>query len=110
MADEKLGVENLKKAVKFSIELGQQFEKSGKDGWSWTDSFDFVDEAMALPGIAKAGSSIAAELKDLSNEERDELNAYVAEEFDLENDKVEGIVEDSLNIAFSIVSLVQKFR
>lgn len=105
-----LGTEALKKAVKFGVNLTNQIIVSGSDGFSWTDAFSFVDEISEATGVIKSGKEIIAELKDLTEEEKVELYTYIQAEFDLEDDKVEAIVEDSLNIAFSILSLVEKIK
>lgn len=112
MADETthVGIENLKKAVKFSIDLVRQGIESGADGWQWTDFFSFVDEFSQTPALVKSSKEILAELLDLDEADRAALNAYIQVEFDIPNDKVEAVIEHSLAIAFSIVSLTQELK
>lgn len=105
-----VGIENLKKAIKFGIDFGQQVGEAFKDGYQWTDLFSFVDELSQTPALIKSGPQILLELKGLDKAERNELEIYVQENFDIPNDKTEGIIEDSLVIAFSIVSLVSQLK
>lgn len=105
-----LGIENVKKFVGFALNLTEQVATSTKDGWQWNDFFAFIDEAAILPSVVKSWKDVAAELSDLTVEERTELNNYVSEEFDIESDKVEKYVEDGLAWAVSTISLIHSFR
>lgn len=107
---ELLGIENIKKLVGFSCRLTKQINEAGKDGWQWTDSFGFLDEAVEIPGIAKSFPEIKKELDDLSEAEQVELKAYLQTEFDIPNDAVEVMVENSVMQAVSLVALVQGWR
>jgi hypothetical protein len=107
---ELLGIENLKKMVKLSLDLTEQIANSTADGWQWTDTLSFIDELAAIPGVVKSWKDVSLELKDLSPEEREELYTYVVDEFDLPNDKVELFVENALLQAISLISLVEQFK
>jgi len=104
------GVENLKKAVGFGLNLTEQIEKAGRDGFTWTDFLGFIDEIFQIPGIIANGDEIGRELKDLTEAEKEELISYAVAEFDIPNDKVEAIVEDALKLAFTVVAMVVKWR
>lgn len=101
-------IDKLKAAIKFGIDLGQQIKEANKDGWQWTDSLGFIDDAAKVPGVIKSGPEMLLELKDLSDVEREELKVYVQTEFDIPNDDLEFVIEDALNISFSIVSLITR--
>lgn len=105
-----LGIENLKKLVHFGAKLANQVATSLSDGWQWTDALSFVDEMAAVPGAVKAIPEARKELADLTAEERQELHNYLADEFDLPNDKIEALVEHALNLALELVSLVSEFK
>ena len=107
---ETTGIEILKKAVKTGLNLGHQIVTAGEDGFQWTDAFGFIDDVQAVAGVVKDGKEIVAELKDLTDEERTELYDYIQNEFDIPDDKIEGVIEDSLAISFSIVSLIGKIK
>lgn len=105
------GIENLKKIVKFACDFTKEIASALADGkFQWTEAFGFVDEIMAIPGVAKSFPAAKQELADLSPEEKAELYAYVVEEFDLPNDKVEAFVENALSFAISAVALVEQWK
>ena len=105
-----VGIENLKKAVKFGIDLSKQIEVSGQDGFDWKDSFSFFDELMQIPGIIASGDKIKAEFNDLQPEEKTELLNYFKTEFDLADDKLETIIESSLELVLQILTVITLFR
>jgi hypothetical protein len=105
-----LGVENLKKLVKFPLDLTKQITDSTADGWQITDLFSFVDELSTIPGIVKNWKETVAELKELDALERAELHAYVVTEFDIPNDKVEVFVENALLNVVSLIALYEQFK
>ncbi len=105
-----LGIENLKKLIKFGCDLTKQISTSLADGWQWTDAFAFLDEIAAAPGVVKTFPEIKKELDDLTLEERAELYAYLIEEFDLPDDKVEFFVENSIALAIAAVALVEQWK
>ena len=104
------GTDNLKNAVRFAVSLIKQVETSGKDGWNWKDSFSFIDELMSIPGLIASGDEIAAEFKDLSELERLELEAFFKEEFNIENDKTEAVVENAVGVVLKVLSLVSLLK
>lgn len=105
-----LGIENIKRLVKFSGDLTKQIATATEDGFQWTDIFGFVDEAAQLPGLGKAWPLIRAEWKDLTPEERTELQTYFSEEFDIPDDKIELFIENALMNAISLIALVEQFK
>lgn len=108
---ELLGIENLKKLVKFSLDLTENIASALKDGKiTTTEIFGFLPELMQVPGVVKSWKDITAELKELSPQDRQALYEYAADEFDLENKNVESFVEDALLQAISLISLVEKFK
>ena len=92
-----LGIENLKKGVKLAIDFGEEIERLTKNPNKLTALIGFFDEVMQVPEVAKNIDNIAAEIKDLSDDERVELKAYIANEFDIENDKLEARIEAGLD-------------
>jgi hypothetical protein len=107
---EKFGIENLKKLLQFSFDLTKQIATSTKDGWQWTDSFSFIDEASEIPGVVKSWPAIKQELGDLSEDEKKELNQWVADNFGLDNAEVESKIEHALQLAINAVALVDEFK
>lgn len=104
-----LGIENLKKAGKFGVSLGMQFEEATVDGkFTWADLFGFFDELIQIPGIVNNREAIAAEFKDLDATERDALLQYLKDEFNLDNDTLEAKIEKGFDIAFALLSFIEK--
>ncbi len=104
------GIENLKKVVKFACDFTRQVATATADGWQWNDFFSFIDEAAQLPGVAKSWPDIKNEIGELSEEEREDLFYYVANEFDIPNDKVEMAIENSLAWVNSTINLVNQWK
>jgi len=104
------GIENLKKLVKFACDFTKQAASSLADGWQWTDAFAFVDEMASIPGVIKSLPAVKQEIADLSAEERTELFNYLAEEFDIPNDKTEAFIEHSVAFAISALALVEEWK
>lgn len=105
-----VGTDNLKKLIDLGLSIPEQISKSGKDGWSFLDIFDFTDEAYEAYKVGKSWQLIVDELKDLDATERDELYVYFADKFNLPDDKVEFFVEKALQQAINIVELVEEFK
>ena len=104
------GTENIKKLLTFAFDFTKQIAVSTKDGWQWTDSFAFIDEIAQLPGIIKSFQAIKNELGDLSDAERQELNKWVEENFEMDNKEVESKIEHALQLAINAVALVEEFK
>lgn len=110
MAEQKIGIDNLKKFVHFGLDLAEQIAKTTGKKWNFLMALDFVDEVAAIPGVVKSWPAVLTEIKDLDDDERKQLHEYVQEEFDIPNERVEEVVEDSLVLVISMVNLVTKFK
>lgn len=107
----KIGIENLKKAVHFVIGLGEQTADVLADGKVKTlEMLQFIDELMELPGVVSAAKAIEEEVLALDEEGRVAINAYVNEQFDIPNDRLETIVKAGLDAAVSIFILIESFK
>lgn len=104
------GIENLKKLVGFACGLTKQISTSLKDGWQWTDALAFIDEVSAIPGAIKSLPAVKQEIADLSEDEKTELHAYIKEEFDIPDDKVELLIEDSITWTMATINLVNRWK
>lgn len=105
-----VGIEKLKVAIKWGLDLSEQIAEASKDGISWTDMFGFLDDAVAIPGLVKSWPDISLELHDLTEIERLELHAYVSSEFDIPHEKMEIFIENALLQVVSLVTLVEEFK
>ena len=104
------GTENLKDVLKLFLTFVEDLSESlGDKEITLTDAFNFFDTLQAV-GPAIAGiDQIPAELKDLDANEKKELNAFIASEFDIENDKVEMYIEKALAGVLMLAELVPLF-
>ena len=108
---EKVGIENLKEALKFCFALGKAIKEAKEnDG-----KFDVMDIGLAMkiiPLISPAiddASKIADELKDLSLEELKEVKDMLSEEFDelISNDKLIDQLTSGIEVVVSIYKFVK---
>ena len=104
------GVEALKKLVKAGIDIQKQILVSGADGWQIQDALQFIDEFTETTEVFKTGPELLLELKGLNEEGKNDLMGYIQSIFDIPNDKVEGVIEDSISFMLSGISLYNKIK
>lgn len=105
---EEYGIDKLKEVLLSMIQFGVKFEEvtdedspKGKK-IALTEWFEIgVFVVPKVIAYASDVEQIRNEFNDLSGSEVDELVAYVAEKLDLENDKVEALIESVLEWADS---------
>lgn len=106
--EEQYGIEKMKDICLTLTEFGMRLEeafsedspKGKKLGIGEIISLGVFIAPKAI-GHAGDAEAIRNEFKDLSTEEMDELVVYVSEKLDLENDKVEALIEAGLDWADS---------
>ena len=103
-----LGVENLKKALKFVFDFTTQVAQTKK--FNFWAIFGFIDDLVALGDIITKWKDIQAEFKDLDEAEKQEIYEYAKAEFDLPNDQVEAFIEDALQWALVTFALVERAK
>ena len=109
---EKLGIENIKVALVAAIVFGQKIEKNLAD-----DGKISLTEALGIGAtsftdvvkVIKAGSKIKDEFIDLDDDERAEIIELVKNELDLENDKIELIIEKAVAFLVQLDELISSF-
>lgn len=103
-------MKELKEALSFAIALGNAVGKSMEDG-----KVDFMDVANLWGPLSTAGDAIEgadkilAEIKSLTEADKAKLTAYIKEEFDIPQDKLEATIEGGLEIALGLMTLVGQF-
>lgn len=106
-----LGIENLKMVAKFGIQLGEDASKVLADGKvTAMEGLSLLPDLMGISGILENKQAIADEFKDLTSDERAELNKYIAEEFDIADDVLEIKIEKSIAAAVAVLDLVSVFK
>jgi len=106
-----LGIENLKKVLVAAIHLADKIDDVTQDGFQIVaDSIALIPNIGEAVAVVKNGKDALAEYKDLDDVERAEVLAYVQIEFDLEDDKLEAVIEAAFKTIASIGDLVVKVR
>lgn len=106
-----LGIESLKKLLKAGLGFGKSAAKALEDKKvSFFEALGLVPEVFALIGIGKTWTEVQAEINDLDEAEKAEINKFVSDEFDIPNDKVEVFIESALMNIISLNSLIYEFK
>ena len=88
--------------------MGVVLHKSLEDGkFSLSDVANFLPAGMKVPAAFGGISLVYAELKDLSDDEMVDLKKFVAENFDISDDKLEEKIEQSIAAALTIWKLIK---
>ena len=101
---ETLGIDNIKKALKFAGTLTDSIVIALKDDGK-IKGMEFFQIAMTLPGLVpvlRNVNEIVDEYYDLDLNEMEELKVYFKEEFDIPNDKVEEKIEKAFNLILAL--------
>ncbi len=109
----KLGIENLKNAVVAAINLAEKVEKNYSDDGKLSFAEALGIGASSFGDILKvirSGNQIKQEFLDLDSEEKAELIELVNSELDLENDKLELIIERSIDFLVGLEELINIIR
>jgi hypothetical protein len=106
--EEKFGIENLQKLLSFGVNLGTSISSEAKDGFNINDVFNLLPQLMQIPDFIKNKDTIINEAKDLSIEEIKQLVATVNGV--IKDEHVVSIITNALNVAVSVVALVQDFK
>lgn len=108
---EKQGIKELKELVGFVVALAQAVAGSLEDGKVGVmDLFKFFGVLRKAGPAFKNLQGLRAEIADLSEAEKAELQAYIEKEFDLGNDVVEGYIEQAIVAAIGILDLLPVFQ
>lgn len=105
-----MGVENLKKVLAFVLRLSNKVDEVTQDGIQWTDVLSLLPNLVESVGVLKVGKTAWAEFNDLDDLERDDVLGYVKNEFDIADEKLEGVVESAFEFIFAAGDLVEKVK
>ena len=105
------GIEKLKEACLLVINLAEGFESKLEDGklTVWEALGIAGKNAKDVLNVIRNAKGIKAEFLDLDDQEKEELIAYIKSELDLENDKLEEIVEKSIEWIDATANLIEAF-
>lgn len=102
-----MGLENIKKVLAFSFALAKAVDLARADG-----KIDYMDVQYLLAPALKITDAVSGakqallEIKDLSVEERAQLDAYIQSEFDIANEELEVKIEKGLALALHVAEFV----
>ena len=86
--------------AKAGVAYGNAFGKSLEDKkFTVSDSVHFLDPIMKTPAAIENFSMVPLPSR-LSPEQMEELCTIIADEFDIPQDKVEGLIEDGIKLLF----------
>lgn len=106
-----LGIEKLKSLLKAGLNFAKSATKALEDKKvSFFEAVGLIPEVFAVIGVAKTWTDVQAEIADLDEDEKDEINQFVADEFDIPNEKVELFIEHSLAQIISLNILIYEFK
>ena len=104
-------MEAIKILLNFVLKLQKGISISLEDGkFDISDINNFKDAFLQVPYVSVALPYIKGSFKDITMEELSELKLHFAKEFDLKDDKIENIIEESLSIGLALFSLVVKIK
>jgi hypothetical protein len=92
------GIATLKKALKFLFDVAKSAEVKLEDSkLSFPEMVTLAYDARGVLDLIKERKELGEEIVDVTDEEFDELVIWAKEEFELDNDEVEALVEDLLD-------------
>jgi len=108
---EKYGIKETSEALRFGLRLTNGIVKSLADGKvNYFDAIFFKDAILIFPDAMEDMALIPKELGNLSDEESKELIRIAKEEFLIDSDKIERVVEITLSLVFNLVRLINDIR
>jgi hypothetical protein len=107
MGTDELGIDKVKFVLKAGIELAEDVIEKSEGGF---DVEEIISIAVsAVPDVItsiKDRKEFAAQIQDLSVEEKDELYEFAVLEFDIPNHNAERVVEAVLAVVLDVLALV----
>lgn len=105
---EKIGIKNLKPVVALTIEMANVADVMGrtKGVARFMALTALMDEVMGINGVDF--KQVKAEVKDLDAAEKAELVDFLKAKFDIASDKLEGIIEEAIDLSGEIYDVVGK--
>lgn len=102
---------DLKELLSFGLSLIQAGESALADGkFDLTDVVKFWTPLQKFNDAIEGIGNIPGSLSDLSSEDAEYIYEWAQQEFDLENDNLESIVEKGLNIVLTLLSAISDLK
>jgi len=105
-----VGIKETKELIKFATDLAEGISGALEDGeWSFSDIGKFLPAAQsAFAGISGI-DEVLAELKDLDEDEKLELEEFVITEFDIAQEDAEIYVEKAISLILNLWFFIKDF-
>lgn len=104
-------IKELSEVVSFVCALANGIAESAKDGALTIGDAQYLFPLLSrLPSAVSGFDKIPDELKDLDDSEIEEIKKLVQDELDLPNDVLEASIENSIEVAIQLYSLVKKLH
>lgn len=103
-------MKDTKELVYFVCELASALEQSLED-----NSIGFGDLSYFFGALSSFGAAfedcaeVLNELKQMTEDDKKDLYAYATENFDIQDDKIEALVEAALKIALDLIGFVNLY-
>lgn len=109
---EKIGIENLKKALLVVINLGESVDKALADDGTvdLLEGIGIASKAVKIWKVAKDFLVLKEEFLDIDEDEKAELVTYFSDELDLENDVTEVIIEKAFALLINLKEFLTAFE
>lgn len=104
------GIEKIKHSVATVLAVAKAVVKAKSDDgkistWEW---MGIGIKSLGFIKVVTGAKDILKEYKDLDESEKDELNNWFREEFDIENDDIESLIEEFFKTLLELESLFNK--
>lgn len=108
--DKQIGIQETKELLDFGFKLQEGIISAMEDNKaSLLDIPAFVPAIMSAPKAFANVHQVLAELKDLNSDERTELLEFARERFDLPDNDLEIIIEDTLEVILLNVKIATRW-
>lgn len=106
-----VGIKETKELLEFIVRLAEALDRSLEDGdIGFMDMSNLVSAMLAANSAFTDISLVPAEMKDLTKEESEDLYAHVRDNLNFKSDKLEMVVENSLEIGMKVYQLLLLVR
>lgn len=100
-----LGTEAIKKVLMFGLLMVASMRDILKDKKvTFQEAIQLLPQVMQLPDLITQLPEVKAEWNDRDQAELEEINAFVKNNFDLDDDKLEAAIEGAFDVVISIIN------
>jgi len=109
MSNDVFSIDETKDAIAFIASFGNAMGQSLEDGkFELGEYINFIPSLIKLPEAISGINKLPDELRNITDEERAELLAFIKDQLDLPQDATEELLEDSLETAIVVFGYIRK--